>query len=141
MCIVYGPAHGRRRGLSVNSFRIPVSQEISSLVPDSQPRAPPTRVISRERDRDIRARAYAVWFVRFLLRRLSPPSQAGCPVRDIIREVGSDKEGVSGKEYEMSYTELDDGDVSDEEVCSLLESSLREITEDDAMTETTYVVR
>ena len=62
-------------------------------------------------------------------------------MRDIIREVGSDKEGVSGKEYEMSDTELDDGDVSDEEVCSLLESSLREMTEDDAMSETTYVVR
>lgn len=41
----------------------------------------------------------------------------------------------------MSDVELD-GDVSDEEVCSLLESSIREIEEENGVSETsTYVVR
>ena len=34
-----------------------------------------------------------------------------------------------------------DGEVSDDEVCSLLESSLREIAEEGGVSETTHVLR
>lgn len=40
-----------------------------------------------------------------------------------------------------SDAELDSGEVSDEEICSLLESSLQEIAEEGGVSETTYVVR
>lgn len=40
-----------------------------------------------------------------------------------------------------SDADLDSGEVSDEELCSLLESSLQEIAEEDGVSETTYIVR
>lgn len=42
---------------------------------------------------------------------------------------------------DTSDAEIDSGEVSDEELCSLLESSLREIAEEGGVKETTYVVR
>ena len=38
-------------------------------------------------------------------------------------------------------SDIDSGEVSDEEICSLLESSLREMAEEGGVSETTYVVR
>ena len=44
------------------------------------------------------------------------------------------------KEYGMSETDLD-GEISDEELSSLLESSIREITEGGDSIETSFLVR